>query len=100
MKLTDIIKTGGENIMKLNVLAFAITCSIFWGLSLFALTWWVIAFEGYKTYYNILTLIYRGYSMTPFGSMIGLIWGLADGLVGGAIFASLYNLTIKFIYKK
>ena len=32
--------------MKLNVKAFALTCGIVWGLSLFLLTWWIIMFEG------------------------------------------------------
>jgi hypothetical protein len=36
--------------------------------------------------------IYRGYSISPGGSFIGLIWALFDGLIGGAIFAWLYNL--------
>ena len=32
--------------MKLNIKFFALACSLIWGLGLFALTWWVIAFEG------------------------------------------------------
>ena len=32
-----------------------------------------------------------GYSISPMGSVIGLLWALADGFVGGAIFAWLYN---------
>ncbi|MFQ5670866.1 MAG: hypothetical protein ACE5HD_10180 [Acidobacteriota bacterium] len=30
--------------------------------------------------------------MSPSGSLIGLAWALPDGLVGGALFAWLYNL--------
>jgi len=30
--------------------------------------------------------------MSPLGSLIGLVWGFVDGLIGGAIFAWLYNL--------
>jgi hypothetical protein len=36
--------------------------------------------------------VYRGYSITPLGSVVGLIWGFVDGLIGGAIFAWLYNI--------
>lgn len=32
--------------MKLNVKAFALTCALVWGLGLFALTWWIMAFDG------------------------------------------------------
>jgi hypothetical protein len=32
--------------MKLNVKAFALTCGLVWGLGLFILTWWIIAFGG------------------------------------------------------
>jgi hypothetical protein len=30
--------------------------------------------------------------MTPVGSLIGMVWGLIDAGIGGAIFAWLYNL--------
>lgn len=77
--------------MKLDVSAFAITCSLILGLGLFFITWWVIAFEGASPDPTLIGTIYRGYSFSPMGSVIGLIWGLADGLIGGAIFAWLYN---------
>ena len=32
--------------MKLNTKAFALTCGLVWGLGLFLLTWWIIAFDG------------------------------------------------------
>jgi hypothetical protein len=32
--------------MKLNIKAFSLACGIIWGLGLFCLTWWIIAFEG------------------------------------------------------
>ena len=37
------------------------------------------------------TQLYRGYSLTPLGSVIGLLWGLPDAALGGAVFAWLYN---------
>ena len=33
----------------------------------------------------------RGYNISASGSIIGLAWGFVDGLIGGAIFAWLYN---------
>ncbi len=81
--------------MKLNVLALGLACGLMWGLGLFLLTWWVIAFEGLEEAAQINTIIghvYRGYEITPLGSVIGLIWAFFDGVIGGAIFAWLYNL--------
>ena len=78
--------------MKLNVRAFALTCALVWGIGLFVLTWWIIAFDGATGEVTFIGRIYRGYSISPGGSLIGLIWALFDGLIGGAIFAWLYNL--------
>lgn len=77
--------------MKLNVRAFALACSIVWGFGLFLMTWWVIAFEGVTRDPMFLGHLYRGYNVSPSGSVIGLLWGLADGLVGGALFGWVYN---------
>lgn len=78
--------------MKLNVKAFALTCGLVWGIGLFILTWWIIAFDGASENVTFIGRIYRGYNITATGSIIGLIWGFFDGLVGGAIFAWIYNL--------
>ena len=78
--------------MRLNVKAFALVCGLVWGLGLFLLTWWIIAFEGATGDVTIIGRVYRGFNISPTGSVIGLIWALADGAIGGAIFAWLYNL--------
>ena len=78
--------------MKLNVKAFALTCALFWGLCLFVLTWWIILFDGATGDAPFFGRIYRGYSICPIGSIIGLAYAFVDGLIGGAIFAWLYNL--------
>ena len=77
--------------MKLNLKAFALTCGIIWGLALFVLTWWIIAFEGSTGDRTFIGIVYRGYSISPLGSLIGLLYALIDGGIGGAIFAWLYN---------
>lgn len=78
--------------MRLNIWAFGFTCALVWGIGLFFLTWWVIAFEGATGESTFLGLLYRGYNISPAGSVIGLIWAFADGLVGGLVFAWLYNV--------
>jgi len=77
--------------MKLNLRAFALTCGIFWGLGIFLLTWWIIAFNGPTGQPTLLGQVYRGYNVSAPGSIIGLIYGFVDGLVGGGVFAWLYN---------
>jgi len=77
--------------MKLNIRAFAITCALVWGGGLLLLTWWIMLFEGPTRVPTFIGMIYRGYNISFTGSLVGLLWGLADGLIGGAIFAWLYN---------
>jgi len=82
--------------MKLNVKAFALTSGLVWGLGLFMLTWWIIAFGGGATgETTLIGRVYLGYRISPVGSIIGLVWAFADGLVCGAIFAWLYNKLTK-----
>jgi hypothetical protein len=78
--------------MKFDIRAFALTCGLWWGLGLFVMTWWIIAFDGASGETTLIGQLYRGYSISPAGSVIGLLWGFLDGLIGGAIFAWLYNL--------
>ncbi len=77
--------------MKLNVKAFALTCGLVWGAGLFLLTWWIIAFDGATGEPRWIGRLYRGYNISPAGSLIGLAWALVDGFVGGALLAWVYN---------
>ncbi len=78
--------------MKLDVKAFGLTCGLLWGVGLLCLTWWLIAFDGATGETTLIGRLYRGYSVSPVGSVIGMIWGFVDGLVGGVVFAWLYNV--------
>jgi hypothetical protein len=77
--------------MKLDPKAFGLTCGILWGAGLFSLTWWVMAFEGPSRKPTGLSKLYRGYTISPTGSIIGLVWGFCDAFLGGLSFAWLYN---------
>ena len=76
---------------KLDVKAFALTAALIWGLGLLCITWWIILFEGISNDPTLIGRVYRGYSISPLGSLIGLVWAFFDGLVGGWVFAWLYN---------
>lgn len=78
--------------MKLDIKAFALACGLLWGLGLFCLTWWIIAFEGSTQEVPFLGHLYRGYNISPLGSFVGLVWAFGDGVISGAIFAWLYNV--------
>jgi hypothetical protein len=77
--------------MKLNIKAFALAFGLVWGLGLFCLTWWIIAFDGATGEATMIGHVYRGFNISPMGSLVGLVWAFADGAIGGAIFAWLYN---------
>jgi hypothetical protein len=77
--------------MKLDVKAFALTCALMWGLGLPLATWWMMAFEGASRDPTWLGHFYRGYSFTVTGRLIGAAWAFFDALIGGAIFAWLYD---------
>jgi hypothetical protein len=80
-----------EEIMRLNVKVFALTAGLFWGTGLFFIAWWIMLFDGATGEPTLIGQVYRGYSISPMGSVIGLAWGVVDGLIGGAVFAWLYN---------
>jgi hypothetical protein len=77
--------------MKLNGKAFALSCGILSGIGLFLVTWWKILFQGVTSNPTWVGKVFKGYSISPLGSVIGLVWAFVIGLVGGTIFAWLYN---------
>ncbi len=86
--------------MRLDVRAFAFTCALIWGLGLFATTWWIMLFDGATGDADFFGRVYRGYSISPVGSLVGLVYALVDGLIGGALIAWLYNLIARRISRK
>jgi hypothetical protein len=82
--------------MKLKPLALGVALGIVWGGSLFFTTW-----LSYHTGYGRLFLqalaasIYPGYSITPAGSFLGLVYGFLDGLTAGFLIGWIYNKIIR-----
>ena len=77
---------------KLSIRSCAFAAGITWGIMVFVLSWWLIVLEGPGHGNMLLERIYIGYSITPGGSFIGLLWALVDGAIIGALFALLYNI--------
>ena len=83
--------------MKLNVKALALSGAILWGAVILLITWWILLWDGSSTGPTFLAKVYRGYSITFLGGLIGMLWGIMDGAIGGALLAWLYNrLSAKF----
>ncbi len=78
--------------MKLNVKAFALAGGIVWGLNWFVLTWWMILFKGI-TYEKIAFISdsYVGFTLSPLGSLVALLYGFIDGFFIGLMIAWVYN---------
>ncbi len=80
--------------MKLNIKAVALACGLICGVGLFLVTWWVILLDGATNEATIIARVDRGYSISAGGSIIGLLYGLVDGAICGAIFAWLNNFFV------
>jgi hypothetical protein len=78
--------------MKIKPLALGISLGIVWGVVLFFTTW-ISYYTGYaKMFLEVLAVsIYPGYTISPTGSIIGLIYGFADLFIMGGITGWIYN---------
>ena len=73
----------------------AVASGLIWGGAILATGLANMAWPGYgAAFLDLAASIYPGYHPgTGIGSVIaGALYGLADGAIGGAIFAWLYNL--------
>jgi hypothetical protein len=77
--------------MKLNVKALALSSGIVWGATVFLATLWLLIRGHEGTLISRLDHFYLGYSFSYPGAFVGLVWGFIDGVIGGAVFAWLYN---------
>jgi hypothetical protein len=75
----------------LNPRTFGLAGGILWGLVMFVFT--IIAvYTGYsEQFLNLMSSIYLGYSVSLWGSIVGLVYGFFDAFIGLYIFARLYN---------
>ncbi len=81
--------------MKLSVRGLALTVAFVWGVLAMFLTGVAHLFwPGYgREFLQLMSSVYPGYHATgSIGQVIvGSLYGLGDGAIGGAFFAWLYN---------
>lgn len=76
--------------MKFNTKAFAVASGLIYGFVLLISVLWLIA-RGYSNQETLLSMVYPGLTISPLGSLLGLVYGFFDGVIIGALFAWLYN---------
>jgi hypothetical protein len=81
---------------KINPVGLGVGLGTVWGVSLF-ITTWVSYYTGYAELFlnTMAKSIYPGYSITPLGSFLGLVYGYIDGILGGLVIGWIHNRFVK-----
>jgi len=80
------------NYFKINPKALSLSLGIIGAVSIFILGILPILFNGWgASLVSITGSLYKGYSPSFGGAIIGAIWGFIDGYIGGLLIAWLYN---------
>ena len=80
--------------MKFNTKALAVTSGVLWGLAMLVTGLGNLIWGNYgRQFLQTMSSVYPGYHATRSVSevVVGTLYGVVDGLVGGAVFAWLYN---------
>jgi len=80
--------------MKFNTKALALASAILWGLAMLVMGLANLIWGNYgQQFLQTMSSVYLGYHPTrSFAEVVvGTLYGVVDGLIGGAVFAWLYN---------
>jgi hypothetical protein len=81
--------------MRFDTKALAVAAAALWGGCMLFVGLAHLVFPAYGTdFLRAVSSIYPGFDATPSvgNLLIGTVWGIADGAVGGFLFGWLYNL--------
>jgi TRAP-type mannitol/chloroaromatic compound transport system permease large subunit len=84
--------------MKFSVKGLALASGILWGLAMLFMGLANLIWGSYsQQFLQTMASVYPGYHATRsvVEVIVGTLYGAVDGLVGGAIFAWLYNQFVK-----
>lgn len=84
--------------MRFNIPALSLAAGLFWGGAILLVASANLIWTGYgQAFLDLVASIYPGYHPGPEFSqvVIGSIYGLVDGAIGGAIFAWFYNILVR-----
>ena len=76
---------------EIDVKRFAVAAGCTLALALFSLAAFTTLYNIGAGFVQVLATVFQGYGPTPVGAGIGVIWGMIDGIIGGALFAWVYN---------
>ncbi len=77
--------------MLLQVRAFGFAVGLVWGIIILGVTLAVTIKGTGGEHLGRLGLLYPGYRVTYWGSVIGFVWSVIYGFVAGALLAWVYN---------
>ncbi|MCF7861310.1 bacteriophage holin [Candidatus Woesearchaeota archaeon] len=78
--------------MKINEKNFGLAGGLIAGVTLFIMTLFSISTGYAQAFLEIVMSIYPGYSISAFGSLVGLVYGFIDGFIGLYLLAMIYNI--------
>jgi len=84
----------------LDIKTVGIALGLFWALSVFILGLTSLLFNYGTDWVTLLSGVYMGYSPTWGGIFMGTLWGFFDGLIGGVLFALIYNWVSTWFHAK
>ena len=87
--------------MKINIKAFVLTCAILLAAAIFITGMANLIWPGYgAAFLQVMASIYPGYDVSgTFGSVIvGTLYAVVDGAIGGLVFAMLAAYILSLIY--
>ena len=80
--------------MKFSVKGLALASGILWGVAILGMGLANLVWGGYgQQFLQLMASVYPGYHATRSVAevIVGTLYGFVDGLIGGAVFAWLYN---------
>ena len=86
-----------QAIARIKTNALAVVCAIMGGLGLFVMTAWLLIKDGPNVgeHLQLLSNYFIGYSVTWWGSVVGLFYGALCGGVMGWTVGMIYNKILK-----